>query len=200
MIFPTFTLGQVPLRLIDKITWRSEPIKIRNIQTAGGQIVQLGKRFSAEGEWLKGLTVTVENVSTKAIARIELNLAFPRAPGASSEAPTYMVGMFFGLDPSDPAYTESQKPAFPSESVELQLPDANLPTIKTDLKTLGYSENISHAQLRVESVTFLDGSTWAGDEILFPDPKNPTRKINPRLQRQESYPNSADAIREDGAR
>ena len=68
-----------------------------------------------------------------------------------------MVGMFFGLDPSDPAYTESQKPAFPSESVELQLPDANLPTIKTDLKTLGYSENISHAQLRVESVTFLDG-------------------------------------------
>lgn len=75
---PAIVVGQAPLRLVDKTTWRSEPITIQKLRTAGKEI-QLGKRFSAEGEWLKGLTVTVQNVSSKAIARIELILAFPRA-------------------------------------------------------------------------------------------------------------------------
>src|ERR1700752_245156 len=187
MFSPLITMGQTPLRLIDKASWRSEPIRIQKLRTAG-KVIDLGKRFYAEGEWLKGLTVTAENVSNKAIARIELNLAFPRSQGGSSEAPTYVVRMIFGLYPSDPSYTETQKPAMPGDSVELQLPEANLRIIRADLKTLGYSENTSHAQISVDSVTFLDGSTWAGDEMLFPDPKNPTRKINPRLQRQNLAP------------
>lgn len=180
---PATVLGQGSLRIIDKTTWRSEPIRIQKLRS-GGKVIELGKRFYAEGEWLHGLTVIVENVSNKAIARIELNLAFPRAKGSSPEIPTYIVRMIYGLDPADPSYIDTQKPVLPGESAQLLLPDANLPIIKTDLETLGYPENTSHAQIRVDSVTFLDGSTWAGDEILFPDPKNPMRKINPRLQRQ----------------
>jgi hypothetical protein len=185
----TTTLAQESLRQIDKTTWRSEPIRIQKLRIAGGNEVEVGKKFAAEGEWLKGLTVSVENISTKAIARIELNLAFPRIQGASSEVPTYIVRMIYGLDPSDPAYTESQKPTLPGETVEVKLPDANLSVIKAALKSLGYPENVWHAQIRIESVTFLDGSTWAGDEILYPDPKDPPRKINPRLQRQKLSPN-----------
>jgi len=188
VFFPTITIGQAQLRLIDKTTWRSEPVRIQKLRAADGKVIELGKRFSAEGEWLKGLTVTVENVSTKAIARIELNLAFPRSPGISAEVSTYMVPLIYGLDPSDPSYTELQKTALPGDAVELHLPDVNLPTIRADLKNLGYAEDIWHVQIRIESVTFLDGSTWAGDEILFPDPKNPSRKINPRLQRQNTNP------------
>src|ERR1041385_4233520 len=74
----TTTLAQESLRQIDKTTWRSEPIRIQKLRIAGGNEVEVGKKFAAEGEWLKGLTVSVENISTKAIARIELNLAFPR--------------------------------------------------------------------------------------------------------------------------
>jgi hypothetical protein len=178
---PVIVVGQTPLRVIDKATWRSEPITIQKLRTDGKEI-QLGKSFSAEGEWLKGLTVTVQNVSSKAIARIELVLAFRRAKGASPEVQTYVVRMIHGLDPSDPAYTEKQKPALPGETVELTLPEANLSVIKTDLKNLDYPEDTSHVQIRIDSVTFLDGSMWAADELLFPDPKNPARKINPRLQ------------------
>lgn len=188
MLFPIIAMGQAPLRLIDKLSWRSEPIKIQKIRTAGVNVVELGKRFSAEDEWLKGLTVTVENVSTQAIARVELNLAFPRVQGTSAEVPTYVVSMIYGLEPSDPAYAGSQKPAMPGETVEVKLLDANLPFIKKDLASLGYPENVWHAQILVESVTFLDGSTWAGDKILFPDPKNPARKIDPRFYRENLSP------------
>ena len=188
MLFPIIAMGQAPLRLIDKLSWRSEPIKIQKIRTAGVNVVELGKRFSAEDEWLKGLTVTVENVSTQAIARVELNLTFPRAQGTSAEVPIYVMSMSYGLDPSDPAYAKSQIPAMPGETIEIKLLDANFPFIKPDLARLGYPENVSHARLLVESVTFLDGSTWAGDQILFPDPKNPTRKINPRFYRENLSP------------
>ncbi|HKN82357.1 MAG TPA: hypothetical protein VJW17_02920 [Pyrinomonadaceae bacterium] len=188
MFSPTIVLAQAQLRIIDKTTWRSEPIRIQKLKT-DGRVIELGKRFSAESEWLNDLTVTVENVSSKAIARIELNLSFPRAKSVSSEVPTYVVRLIYGLDPSDPSYSETQKPALPGDCVDLQLPEANLPMIRADLKTLGYPENISHAQISIDSVIFLDGSTWAGDEMLFPDPKNPARKINPKLQRPNSTPN-----------
>ena len=186
-LLPIIVMGQTPLRIIDKASWRSEPIKIQKIKT-GGKVIELGRRFPAEGDWLKGLTVTVENVSSKAIARIELILAFPRAHDPSQEAQVYVVRLMHGLDPSDPSYSETQKPTMPGETVEVTLPDANVPIIKADLKTLGYPDDTSRAQIRIDSVTFLDGSTWAGDEILYPDPKNPSRKINPKFQRQDSVP------------
>ena len=64
LMFATISVGQAPLRLIDKTSWRSEPIRIQKLSIAGGKTIEIGKRFAAEGEWLKGLTVTVENVST----------------------------------------------------------------------------------------------------------------------------------------
>ena len=184
---PLVVVPQGLQRLIDKTSWRSEPITIQKLRTSAKEI-ELGKRFSGESDWLKGLTVTVQNVSSKAIARIELNLAFPRPAGTSSQVTTYVVRMIYGLEPSDPSYTQTQKPVLPGESADVVLPDVNIPLIKIDLDSLGYPQGSSHAQIRVDSVTFLDGTTWAGDEMLFPDPKSPTHKLNPRLQRPTSVP------------
>lgn len=58
----------------------------------------------------------------------------------------------------------------------------NLPIIKQGLSALGYPDDVSRVSLMLNSVTFVDGSMWAGDEILYPDPKNPKDKINPRTQ------------------
>lgn len=179
-----FAQGQE--RIISKLSWRTEPIKILKLRTKG-KAIELGKKFSEEDEWLKGLTVTVENISNKAIARIELDLAFPRPEGSSEEIGTYVVPMNYGLDPSDPAFTEL-KLVLPGDSVEVKLLEVNLPVIKTDLENLSYPKRITHAQIRVDSVTFVDGTQWAGDVMLYPDPNNPMRKFNPQIPDHRQVP------------
>lgn len=172
------------------MSWSNQPIKILKVETKGKPI-ELGKKFVEDDDWLKGLTVTVQNVSNKAIARIELGFAFMRPEGFSEEISTLFESMIYGQEPSSQASgSELMKHVVPGASVDVKLLEANLPSIKTALKTLGYQEKITHAQLIVSSVTFIDGSEWAGgDTILYPDPANPTRKINPNLPTVEPVPN-----------
>jgi hypothetical protein len=93
--------------------------------------------------------------------------------------------MVYGQEPASNEYspgTAPQRPVLPGESVEVKLLDANIPFIKEALKSLGYPEKIGRARIILNSVTFNDGTTWAGDQILYPDPANPKQKINPRIQ------------------
>lgn len=184
-----FAQGQE--RIIDKMSWRTEPIKILKLKTKG-KAIELGKKFSEEDDWLKGLTVIVENISTKAIARIELDLTFPRQDGSTSpETAIYIVPMIYGQDPADVPASEVLKLILPGETVEVRLLEVNLPLIKEDLKKLGYPARTTHTQVRVNSVTFVDGSEWAGDEMFYPDPKNPRQKINPKYPTDRQVPDAS---------
>lgn len=180
VFIPAIGFAQGQERIIDKISWRTEPIKILKLRTKD-KAIELGKKFSEEDDWLKGLTVTVENVSNKLISRIELNLSFPRPEGSSEEIPTYTVRMIYGREPSDTSEAEAQKQVLPGESVDVKLLEVNLPFIKEDLEKLGYPEKITRAQIMVDTVTFSDGAMWGGDEMLYPDPTNPKEKINPKF-------------------
>lgn len=182
IFLPLVGFSQGQERIIEKISWRTEPIKILKLETKG-KAVELGKNFLEEDDWLKGLRVTVENTSNKAISRIVLDLSFPSPKGTSEDVPTYTVKMIFGRDPSDTAEGESPKQVSPGDRAEVLLLEVNLPSIKQDLERIGYPEQVTHAQIMLSSVTFIDGSMWAGDDtILYPDPNNPSQKINPRFR------------------
>ena len=197
VFLPVIALAQAPQRVVEKLSWRSEPIKIQKVRT-NGTTIELGKRFPQEKNWLKGLTLSVQNVSNQAIARIEINLAFPRPPNTADDIPTYVVRLMYGLDPSD-GYSETQRPVLPGDSVDVVLPEVNLPLMKEDLASLGYPQEITHARLTVNLVTFMDGSTWAGDQTLYPDPNNPNKKINPRLQTEPPTPTAFPYFRLENA-
>jgi hypothetical protein len=167
--------------LIDKNSWRAEPVRIEQVKTNGTPI-EFGRSFSTNKDWLKDLTVSVKNMSDQSIARIEINLSFPRPRGTSPDVSTYVVRLIYGLEPSDPSFAQTQKPLMPGEIANLHLPDQNRPIIKADLASLGYPEEDNYARLTINSITFLDGSTWEGGETLYPDPKHPGRKLNPRLE------------------
>ena len=177
MILWTIGYAQKQGRVIDKISWHNEPIEVQKLKTKDKPI-ELAREFVEEDDWLKGLTVTVKNVSNKAIARIELELAFPRPGGGTTEKPTFVDAMIYGLDPADSG-AEKVKLIVPGESVDVKLLEVNLPFIKSALKGLGYPEKTTRAQIKVESVTFVDGSMWSGEDIFYPDPSDPKRKINP---------------------
>ena len=184
LFLPVLGVGQGHERTINKVSWRTEPIKIVRLKIKGKPI-ELGKKFIEDDEWLQGLTVTVENVSNKLISRIELSLSFPRPEGPSQTIPTYTVGLFYGRDPADTEGSEAQKQVIPHESVDVKMLDVNLPFIREDLEKLGYPDRITQAEIRVDSVTFSDGSVWAGDEILYRDPTNPKQKFNPKFPLKE---------------
>ena len=174
--------AQEPERMIDKMSWRNEPIKVLKLKIKN-KGVELGKKFAEYDDWLQGLTVTVKNVSDKAIARIEIQLAFPRPGGGSSpETAIYMIGMGYGKESADVSAEEVLKLVLPGETVDVKLLEVNVPFIKEDLEKLGYGHPIKRAQKSVRSVTFVDGSEWAGDDdILYPNPNNPKQKINPKF-------------------
>lgn len=167
-------------RVVDKLSWQSEPVKMQKIKSNGTN-VELGKKFRSEKDWLNGFMVNVQNTSNKAIARIEINLSFPRGTKASPDVPTYSVPMTYGLDPSDADFA-SQSLLLPGGVAEVKLQPANIPAIREDLVILKYPEEVTHVRLMLKSVTFSDGSMWAADEILFPDPADPKQKVNPRLK------------------
>ena len=177
----TTAFAQQTERLIDKLSWRTEPIKIERIKTKN-KTLELGKKFYADDDWLSGLTVTAQNISQQAIARIELTLAFPPPKESSREKPTLVVPMIFGQDPVVASSAEDLKLINPGERVEIELLESNIPSIREDIEKLGYEKTIKHAQVRVRSVIFVDGSEWIGDEVLYPNPNNPKERINPNRQ------------------
>jgi hypothetical protein len=161
-------------------------VKILKLKTKNKNI-ELGRKFLEEDDWLNGLTVTVQNISEKAIARIEIGLAFPPPKGSPPEKPHLLIPMGFGREPEISPAGAVQKLVLPGESVEIKLPDANVLGIKAGLEQLGYPEKIAQVEISVKSVTFVDGSEWRGDEILYPNPNNPKEKINPNRQQPEPY-------------
>ena len=97
---PVLGFAQHHERLIDKESWRNEPIKIIKLKTKDKPI-ELGKKFLENDDWLYALTVTVQNISDKAIARIDIQLAFPRPGGGSTpEKAIYMAHLGYGKEPS----------------------------------------------------------------------------------------------------
>lgn len=186
LLLCTTAYSQSRDRKIDKLSWRNEPIKIVKMKTKG-RIVDLAKHFDEDDDWLSGFTITVENTSDKAIARVVLNLYFLRPDGSNAEEGTYVERMIYGRDPSEPGADRIQL-IQSGERAEVRLLEGNLPVIRSDLKNLGYPDQINRTQITVGSVTFADGSMWAADEMLYPDPSNPLRKLNPKMRQPDKPP------------
>jgi hypothetical protein len=198
VFLPVLGLAQEPERAttrlertISKVSWRKEPIKLVKLQTKG-QTVELGKAFSEEDDWLKGLTVTVENVSDKPVAQIVLTLSFPRPAGPSETIPTFTEDISYGRDPSEISGAETEKQILPGEKVDIKLREVTLPAIKGALTQLGYPEKTTHVQISVYTVTFNDGTMWGADTILYPDPTDPKHKINPSVPLSEQLKRPSD--------
>jgi hypothetical protein len=105
-----------------------------------------------------------------------------------------MAHLIYGREPADVAPNEVLKLILIDKTADIKLLEANVPTYKEDLKKLGYEQPIKHVQIMVHSVTFVDGSEWDGDVILYQDPKNPKRKINPKFPMEMQTPNKPTSL------
>lgn len=164
-------------RTISKEMWRAEPVKIKVIKIKGKPI-RLNEKFSEGDDWLKGVTVNLENTSKKPIVYIKVEILFRRPQGVknSEQTPNYLYPLFYGQIPPPGASTQpAQKRLMPGESVELALPEDEHLHIKTMLEELGFPAEITKATLAIGDVVFDDGTMWSADAILRRDPANPEK-------------------------
>ena len=169
--FPCYAQGDE--RTLEKLSWQFEPIEVTSVKTKG-RLIEFGRKFNDQEDWLTDLTIVATNISEHPIVRIEIQLIFPRNEGLP-----YVHYMHYGKDPSLPD-AALVKRVLPGETAEVKINPVNLPIIQKRLLELGYPPKLQRAQIQVASVTFDDGTMWNGDFLLTPDPQKPTRKINPQ--------------------
>lgn len=162
-------------RVIKKVSWLNEPIKINKIKVADIE-VESGKKFQGNNDWLHGLTVNVTNKSNKNICYIDIAFDFPRAdeqPGFRD----YLLwrGCKFSTDGQE--IPEMSKPLKPGESIDIVLTDDDYVLNQNTLKKLGFPESIYLVEIRVQEIGF-EGekdTKWIIGQMFRRDPNNPGR-------------------------
>jgi hypothetical protein len=165
--------GQVKEREIRKLDWPKEPVKIGKLKGKGAIIV-LGEKFSADDDWMKGLTFSVKNTSEKTITYIEIELSFPRDKGTQEE-PDAHDRIIYGQYPALPGETATphpdQPPIKPGDTVDVVLKDYD--GIRDFLNNTHYPVSINRLEVSVGEVVFDDGTKWSGGGLFRRDHEKP---------------------------
>lgn len=166
-------------KVIEKIKDFNPPVDITLVKSRAG-VVELDKKFLADEDWFKGLTINVHNKSDKPITYMSLHLYFPRPKEQESER-DFGFTLQYGVNPiwvkQKGLSIHSATPVLPGEKVELTLPDMRYDFIRTSLKELGYPMNIKTLRMSAEMLGFSDGTIWLGDEIFTQDDTQPGKLI-----------------------
>ena len=163
-------------RMIEQQSFSNEPVKITVVKTKKG-VIKIDEKFNDGTDWLKGLTITVENSSGKPITYVRVGLSFPRPDNhETSKDNPYSESLEYGVDPVATEGVEviNQIQALaPGKSIELIMPDEAYVGTKALLKELKFPENIKRVKVMVEAVGFEDGTVWNGGQFWRRDPTVP---------------------------
>jgi hypothetical protein len=160
-------------RVIKKLSWPKEPIRIKAIKSKD-KTIELGEKFSAGDDWLKDLMVRVDNTSGKTILFIGIDLRFKRNDG--SPEPPWAFTLAYGRRklPNESMHPDAPKPLLPGETVDISLYNGAYDQIKSRLQELNYSGGIRGMELIVNDIYFADGTRWYAGKLFYPDPDNPS--------------------------
>lgn len=149
------------------------PIEIIGAETAKRKIL-LGKSFSDDDDWLKGLTVSVKNSSGKPLTHIGVKITLDRAQGQEDQgAATW--DLWYGVSPfyykPDEEIPPPKVPLVPHGRVELlSLSDSEYGSLRSFLTIQNFPNSIERIHLMVCTIGFADGTAWNG-EMYERDPK-----------------------------
>lgn len=167
-------------RIVKKKRWHVEPVRVVSAKTKKKGIVNLGRPFTDDDDWLDGFTITVLNGSDKVVTAVAVEMIFRREPGDTR--PPLATELNFGPSPIRPEYSrrDPKKVIKPGETAELAVRPQNYESLKTWLRKLGYPESINRVELSILEVGFEDGSVLLSGTLFLQDPANPddpTKKI-----------------------
>jgi hypothetical protein len=169
-----FAQGQARERVIEKAFTRNSPVEIAEVRVSQ-KIVELGKTFDADDDWLNTVLLKIKNTYHKPIVFLEVTVDFPetRATGSVMSYP-----LMFGKMP-DSKIPQKQDPIFmmPGDTLEIPL-DKHYTRIKSFVEHRHIMKDIHKAELAIGFIVFADKSGWGAGNFYRQDPNNPDHYIN----------------------
>lgn len=159
---------------------KNEPIEITDIKV-NGQSISFDKKFTADDEWLRSLTISVKNKSDKLILYASIRLQFPRPAG--SQGRTAIGDLSYGngaLQTRRPISQETLVGISPDETVEIRLPAQQFVALCELLAATNYPSSIEKVELSISHIIFADDTMWYAGAISIRDPKDPSTWTNSR--------------------
>jgi hypothetical protein len=190
--------GQQPDKVIKKESWPKEPVKIAKLKIKGKDI-GLDEKFLSDEDWLRGFTLSLENISSKTILFMEIEVLFPRPQEhRTAQEPPLLYRLHYGQQPPLPGEvlpSGEMKRIRPGETINIVLTDENYSDIKSLLGELDYPVNVGKVSVSIGSIIFEDETMWRGGSILRRDPNNPNnwKVVQPKSGAsvpQPKYPQS----------
>src|SRR2546423_15144340 len=86
-MLPILVAAQKEDRLLKKLSWKNEPVKVIGAKIKGREI-KLGEQFTDDDDWLRGFKIKILNVSDKQITFVNLRLDFPIPEGFAIDVPS----------------------------------------------------------------------------------------------------------------
>lgn len=150
------------------------PVRITTIKTKKG-VIEPDKPYPDNDDWLKGLTVLLDNESGKNLTYIDVEVLFHRPDNQAYEPPG-VWHLEYGEDPF--RYTSGEavppvrvKPIEHSDTFEIRLSDHDFDQLGVFLRDAKYSV-VRGVEVRVNVIGFSDGTAWNG-RMIRRDPSSP---------------------------
>lgn len=167
---------QLRERSIYKRSDFSPPVKITLAKTKNRGSIRFEQKFIDDEDWLKGLTVSLDNSSGKSFIYARIEIKFPPPEGQERALPA-IYPLEYGDNPlsyktEDEMPPRRVKPVLPGKSLEITLSDDTFNDLEFFLKAAGYIRGTNAVELRITDIGFTDGTVWNLGRILRRDPKS----------------------------
>lgn len=173
IMLPVVVTAQKQERLLKKLSWQNEPIRVVVVKIQGREI-KLNEKFPDDDDWLRGLKIKIRNMSDKAIIFINLRLDFPIPEGSAVDVPS-SYDFEYGRNPQIPIGVKSSDfpPALlPGETREIMMADPEYNRLIEFLEGTHYPRSIRHVEIVLDQVLFDDDSMWQAGGIFRRDPND----------------------------
>jgi hypothetical protein len=191
---PSVSINETQDRVIVKKSDFDPPVKISKVKTRKG-VIESDKPYPDDDDWLKGLTVRLDNDSSKDVTYINVEVLF-RRPDNQAHKPPGVWPLEYGENPfkyttGEPVPPVNIKPIKHGETLEITLSDHDFDRVKTFLREIQYSV-LNGIEVRVIVIGFGDGTAWTG-RMMRRDPGSPFGwgPIDPSAMKQSQVKESS---------
>ena len=152
----------------------TEPVKPVSFNVKNKNL-SFGQGFSGSEDWLRDLSVDIQNPSGKSVVYVDIGVFVLRPKG--DDAPHFHFSITKGnkknaLEQKDTGLSF----AFSKSSdhlLNVQLSEGEYSAIRDSLDRLGYPSKVERLELQVEEVGFSDGTFWSLGKWFRADPEKP---------------------------
>lgn len=181
VMLPSHGSSQGKERAVKIETFKNQPVDIVEVKVKGAAI-ERDRKFSADSDWLNGMTVTIKNVSDEPVVYVTVSVgAHYEKDGVrkrTNDGRDYVATIDLGYGvrphlPGEPPRSHSAVPLMPGQTADLMFSEIQRDELYWLLRD--YSTDIPELKLGVDHVAWYgkDDKMWIRGRMHRLDPNDP---------------------------